>query len=133
MVRLRLWELSETPNRALRMSVASTAPAIPGEILTYDGAAVQVRVVALSTASCRLGEYPPEGAAQLWLGAIGPFHVQRDGSCADRLGFDGPIHPAIVSHFNAILAVQADDGFDMPAAPHLFAATATGSNQRPAA
>jgi hypothetical protein len=115
------------------MSVASTAPAIPGEILTHDGAEMQVRIVALSTDCCRLGDDAPEGAAELWLGAIGPFRVRRDETRADRLVFDGSIHPAIVSHFNAVLAVQADDGSDLPDAAHLVAASATTGRQRPAA
>ncbi|WP_188823135.1 hypothetical protein [Novosphingobium indicum] len=117
----------------MKMYAASTAPAIPGEIRTHNGAAVQVRIVALSTDYCLLGDYAPEGAEELWLGAIGPFRVRRDGSRADRLVFDGSIHPAIVGHFNAVLAVQADEGADMPNATHLFAATATSASQRPAA
>lgn len=115
------------------MSVASTAPAIPGEILTHDGAEMQVCIVALSTDGCRLGDDAPEGAAELWLGAIGPFRVRRDETRADRLVFDGSIHPAIVSHFNAVLAVQADDGSDLPDAAHLFAASTATGRQRPAA
>ena len=125
--------LSETQDRVLKMSVASTAPAIPGEIVTHDGATAQVRIVALSTVSCCLDDDAPEGAAELWLGAIGPFRVRRDGSRADRLVFDGSIHPAIASHFNAVLAVEADDGADLPDATHLFATRATSGRQRNAA
>lgn len=69
---------------------------------------VPICIHGLSCEECIVSTGLPEGGRELWLGAIGPFRVARDFEREDRLRFTGPIHPAIVRHFNTVLAM--DDG-----------------------
>jgi len=88
------------------MSAIAPGPFVPAELVLPDGSIAPLCVHGLSCEDCIVSGAVPEGSHELWVGAIGPFHFARDPQRDDRLRFTGPIHPAIVRHFNSVLAMD---------------------------
>ena len=80
--------------------------AVSGQVEMDSGTTWPVTICSLSETHCQL-DRPLAGTGemlQLWLGAIGPLRAQVSGYSRQQLTFDGPIHPAIAAHFNALRA-----------------------------